>query len=227
MKKIVIALGGNALGNTPAEQLELVMETAKPIVDLIQEGNQVVVVHGNGPQVGMINLGLASAARTGAIKSDMPFPECGAMSQGYIGYHLQNALENEFTRRGMDKDVCTVVTQVLVDESDPAFENPTKPIGNFYDREVAEKIMRELGGYTEDEIERVKFLIAHHHTYDGVDGADWQILLEADFLVNAYEGSKAAAVPGMREKLFRTKTGLAFLDAMFDPTAYNPPAELP
>ena len=145
MKKIVIALGGNALGNTPAEQLELVMETAKPIVDLIQEGNQVVVVHGNGPQVGMINLGLASAARTGAIKSDMPFPECGAMSQGYIGYHLQNALENEFSRRGMDKDVCTVVTQVLVDESDPAFENPTKPIGNFYDREVAEKIMREKG----------------------------------------------------------------------------------
>ena len=145
MKKIVIALGGNALGNTPAEQLELVMETAKPIVDLIQEGNQVVVVHGNGPQVGMINLGLASAARTGAIKSDMPFPECGAMSQGYIGYHLQNALENEFTKRGMDKDVCTVVTQVLVDESDPAFENPTKPIGNFYDREVAEKIMREKG----------------------------------------------------------------------------------
>ena len=145
MKKIVIALGGNALGNTPAEQLELVMETVKPIVDLIQEGNQVVVVHGNGPQVGMINLGLAAAARTGAIKSDMPFPECGAMSQGYIGYHLQNALENEFTRRGMDKDVCTVVTQVLVDESDPAFENPTKPIGNFYDREVAEKIMREKG----------------------------------------------------------------------------------
>ena len=92
---------------------------------------------------------------------------------------------------------------------------------------VAEKILRELGGYTEDEIERVKFLIAHHHTYDGVNGADWQILLEADFLVNAYEGSKAAAVPGMREKLFRTKTGLAFLDAMFDPTAYNPPAGLP
>ena len=68
---------------------------------------------------------------------------------------------------------------------------------------------------------------AHHHTYDGVNGADWQILLEADFLVNAYEGSKAAAVPGMREKLFRTKTGRAFLDAMFDPTAYNPPANLP
>ena len=145
MKKIVIALGGNALGNTSTEQLELVRETAKPIVDLIQDGNEVVIAHGNGPQVGMINLGLATAARSGAIKSDMPFPECGAMSQGYIGYHLQNAIGNELTRRGLDKEVCTVVTQVLVDENDPAFENPTKPVGGFYDRDVAEKISREKG----------------------------------------------------------------------------------
>ena len=92
---------------------------------------------------------------------------------------------------------------------------------------VAEKILRDLGGYTEDEIARVKFLIGHHHTYDGVDGADWQILLEADFLVNAYEESAAAAVPGMKKRLFRTKTGLAFLEAMFDPEAYQPPADLP
>lgn len=145
MKKIVIALGGNALGNTSTEQLELVRETAKPIVDLIQDGNEVVIAHGNGPQVGMINLGLATAARSGAIKSDMPFPECGAMSQGYIGYHLQNAIGNELTRRGLDKEVCTVVTQVLVDENDPAFENPTKPVGGFYDKDVAEKISREKG----------------------------------------------------------------------------------
>ena len=145
MKKIVIALGGNALGNTSTEQLELVRETAKPIVDLIQDGNEVVIAHGNGPQVGMINLGLATAARSGAIKSDMPFPECGAMSQGYIGYHLQNAIGNELTRRGLDKEVSTVVTQVLVDENDPAFENPTKPVGGFYDKDVAEKISREKG----------------------------------------------------------------------------------
>ncbi len=145
MKKIVIALGGNALGNTPYEQLELVRETAKPIVDLIQDGNEVVIAHGNGPQVGMINLGLATAARTGAIKSDMPFPECGAMSQGYIGYHLQNAIGNELRTRGIDKEVSTVVTQVLVDESDPAFQNPTKPVGGFYDKDVAEKIAREKG----------------------------------------------------------------------------------
>ena len=144
-KRIVIALGGNALGNTPYEQLQLVTETAKPIVDLIAQGNEVVIAHGNGPQVGMINLGMSTAAEAKAIKSDMPFPECGAMSQGYIGYHLQNAIGNELAERGMNKEVATVVTQVLVDENDPAFQNPTKPVGAFYDKETAEKIAAEKG----------------------------------------------------------------------------------
>ena len=144
-KRIVIALGGNALGNTPYEQLALVTETAKPIVDLIEQGNEVIIAHGNGPQVGMINLGMATAAEAGAIKSDMPFPECGAMSQGYIGYHLQNAIGNELAARGMHKDVATVVTQVLVDENDPAFQNPTKPVGAFYDKETADRIAKEKG----------------------------------------------------------------------------------
>lgn len=145
MSRIVIALGGNALGNTPYEQLTLVTETAKPIVDLIAEGNEVIIAHGNGPQVGMINLGMATAAEAGAIKSDMPFPECGAMSQGYIGFHLQNAIGNELAARGMEKDVATVVTQVLVDEADPAFQKPTKPVGAFYDKETAERIAAEKG----------------------------------------------------------------------------------
>ena len=144
-KRIVIALGGNALGNTPYEQLQLVTETAKPIVDLIAQGNEVVIAHGNGPQVGMINLGMSTAAEAKAIKSDMPFPECGAMSQGYIGYHLQNAIGNELAERGMKKEVATVVTQVLVDENDPAFQNPTKPVGAFYDKETAERIAAEKG----------------------------------------------------------------------------------
>ena len=144
-KRIVIALGGNALGSTPYEQLSLVTETAKPIVDLIAQGNEVVIAHGNGPQVGMINLGLATAAEAKAIKSDMPFPECGAMSQGYIGSHLQNAIGNELAARGMAKDVATVVTQVLVEESDPAFQHPTKPVGAFYDRETADRIAAEKG----------------------------------------------------------------------------------
>ena len=144
-KRIVIALGGNALGSTPYEQLALVTQTAKPIVDLIEQGNEVVIAHGNGPQVGMINLGMATAAEAGAIKSDMPFPECGAMSQGYIGYHLQNAIGNELAARGLQKDVATVVTQVLVDENDPAFRKPTKPVGAFYDKATAERIAAEKG----------------------------------------------------------------------------------
>ena len=143
--KIVIALGGNALGDTAQEQLELIKQTAKPIVDLIADGNDVIVAHGNGPQVGMINLAMGTAQEAGAIKFTMPFPECGAMSQGYIGYHLQNGIQNELAARGMNKNVATVVTQVVVDEKDPAFQNPTKPIGAFYSKEEADKIAAEKG----------------------------------------------------------------------------------
>ena len=144
-ERIVVALGGNALGKTPEQQLELVRNTARPIVDLVEKGYEVIIGHGNGPQVGMINLGMATAAEAKAIKSDMPFPECGAMSQGYIGYHLQNAIGNELASRGMAKDVATVVTQVLVDEADPAFQHPTKPVGAFYDKETADRIAAEKG----------------------------------------------------------------------------------
>ena len=144
-KRIVIALGGNALGSTAAEQLALVSKTAKAIVDLIAEGNEVVIAHGNGPQVGMINLGLSTAAEAGAIKADMPFPECGAMSEGYIGYHLQQAIGNELTARGIRKPVATIVTQTVVSQDDPAFQNPTKPVGAFYDKETADRIAAEKG----------------------------------------------------------------------------------
>lgn len=145
VEKIVIALGGNALGNTPEEQLELVARTAKPIVDLIEQGNQVVIAHGNGPQVGMINLGMSSAAQANVIRASMPFPECAAMSQGYIGFHLQNRIGNELAARGLKKEIVTLVTQVLVNEDDPGFSNPTKPIGSFYSREDAERIEAEKG----------------------------------------------------------------------------------
>lgn len=145
LKKIVIALGGNALGDTPEEQLELVARTAKPIVDLIEQGNQVVIAHGNGPQVGMINLGMSSAAQANVIRAPMPFPECAAMSQGYIGFHLQNRIGNELAARGLKKEIVTLVTQVLVNEDDPGFSNPTKPIGSFYSREDAERIEAEKG----------------------------------------------------------------------------------
>ena len=145
MKKIVIALGGNALGNTAAEQLQMVEGTARPIVDLIEDGNIVIIAHGNGPQVGMINFCMDYSYENGVIKGDMPFPECGAMSQGYIGYHLQNAIGNELRKRNIKKDVACIVTQVLVDENDEAFKKPTKPIGGFWDKATAHKIAMEKG----------------------------------------------------------------------------------
>ncbi len=143
MKKVVIALGGNALGDTAIEQQKLVEETSKSIVDLIEAGNQVIIAHGNGPQVGMINLGLNYAYEKDIIKGEMPFPECGAMSEGYIGFHLQNAIDNELRKRKINRDVACVITQVLVDKNDEAFKKPTKPIGAFYSKEVAEKISNE------------------------------------------------------------------------------------
>ncbi len=146
-QKIVVALGGNALGKTPNEQMALVKHTARPIVDLIEEGHEVVLAHGNGPQVGMINLAMETASGTQAAGTpEMPFPECGAMSQGYIGYHLQNAIREELLVRDIQMPVATVVTQVIVSPDDPAFENPSKPIGAFYNEETA-RVLREQKGY--------------------------------------------------------------------------------
>lgn len=144
-KKIVIALGGNAFGDTPKEQLEAVKKTARPIVDLIEEGNQVILTHGNGPQVGMINTALGKAAEIDDKIPDIDFPECGAMSQGYIGFHLQSAVREELRNRNMGKSVASIITQVIVDKNDKAFENPTKPVGIFYTKEEAEKIEKEKG----------------------------------------------------------------------------------
>lgn len=144
-KRIVIALGGNALGKSPEEQLALVERTASTIVDLVEEGYDVVIGHGNGPQVGMVNLAFEYAATHGGGTPAMPFPECGAMTQGYIGYHLQQSIGRELARRGIDKPCATVVTQVVVDADDPAFNNPTKPVGMFYDREQAQRIAQDKG----------------------------------------------------------------------------------
>lgn len=144
-KKIVLALGGNALGNNAEEQLELVKNTAKTVVDLISQGHKVVIGHGNGPQVGMINLAMEHSATQGGGTPAMPFPECGAMSQGYIGYHLQQAVQQELKARGIVKEVACLVTQVVVDPADPAFAKPTKPIGSFMTKEEADKIAAEKG----------------------------------------------------------------------------------
>ena len=138
-----MALGGNALGNTPQEQLALVKNTAKPIVDLVEKGYAVVIGHGNGPQVGMIHLSMEFSAGRDGKTPYMPFPECGAMTQGYIGYHLQQAIQEELRRRGIEKPCVTIVTQVEVDAKDPGFQNPTKPVGSFYSKDEAERIAKE------------------------------------------------------------------------------------
>lgn len=144
-KRIVVALGGNALGNTPFEQLEKVKIAAHIISDLVKEGNDVIIGHGNGPQVGMINLAMDYSANGKEKTPLMPLVECGAMSQGYIGYHLQQALGQAFKEKGINKTAVSVITQVEVAEDDKAFENPTKPVGMFYTKEKAEELERENG----------------------------------------------------------------------------------
>ena len=143
-KRIVIALGGNALGNTLPEQMIAVKKTAAAIVDLIEEGNEVVIAHGNGPQVGMIQNAMSELTRSNPEKYiPCPLSVCVAMSQGYIGYDLQNALREEMLDRGITTGCTTILTQVEVDAHDPAFDNPTKPIGAFMTKEEAEKLVRE------------------------------------------------------------------------------------
>ena len=222
-KRIVIALGGNALGNTATEQLALVSNTAKAIVDLIAEGNEVVIAHGNGPQVGMINLGLSTAAEAGAIKADMPFPECGAMSEGYIGYHLQQAIGNELASRGMTKPVATIVTQTVVSEDDPAFQNPPKPVGAFYDKETADRIAAEKG-YTmvEDAGRGYRQVVPSPKPFDIVEAESIKALFNAGHVVIAVGGGgipvvrkdgKVYGTPAVIDKDFGSELLAELLDA--------------
>ncbi len=139
MARIVIALGGNALGDNPTEQKELVKIPAAKIVSLLKDGHEVVVGHGNGPQVGMIVNSFANESVIAKNKFNMPFAEAGGMSQGYIGYHMQNAIASEMKRQGLNIPVQYILTQTIVDPADPAFKNPTKPVGPFYTtKEAAE-----------------------------------------------------------------------------------------
>ena len=138
-KKIVVALGGNALGSNLVEQMRSVTDAVKPIADLIEEGYEVVVSHGNGPQVGVIQDAMTLLSRENPEKHPhFPLSVCTAMSQGYIGYDIQNKLREELLDRGIKKDVTSVLTQVLVDPDDPAFDHPTTPIGPFLTKEEAE-----------------------------------------------------------------------------------------
>lgn len=148
MSKIVVALGGNALGNTLTEQKHAVKQTAKAVADLIEDRNQVAIVHGNGPQVGMIQNAMQALTRSDPGRYDLcPLSVCVAMSQAYIGYDLQSALDVELHERNIQKTAATVITQVEVNLDDPAFQNPTKPIGPFLSRKDADKLV-QARGYT-------------------------------------------------------------------------------
>lgn len=138
-KKVVIALGGNALGKDIEEQKEAVAKTAKVIVDLAQQGLDIIVTHGNGPQVGMIQNAMDNLIVMQQNYKQVPLPTSVAMSQGYIGIDLQNAIKYELLNRNIDGKVSTILSQVEVDKDDPAFENPTKPIGRFLTKEEAEE----------------------------------------------------------------------------------------
>jgi len=145
-KKIVIALGGNALGNNLPEQMIAVQQTAKAIADLIEEGHEVIIAHGNGPQVGMIQNAMTELTRSNPEKYiPCPLSVCVAMSQGYIGYQLSQAILNDLKHRGINRSTACVVTQTVVDPEDPAFQNPTKPVGAFLTEEEAKAKAEETG----------------------------------------------------------------------------------
>lgn len=188
MSKVVIALGGNALGNNLEEQMEAVKSTSKAIVDLIQDGNEVIVSHGNGPQVGMINLAMTELSRINPKYSLCPMSVCVAMSQGYIGYDLQNALREELLNRGIDKCVSTIITQVEVDKNDPAFDNPTKPIGGFMTKEEADEVVKIGEKVIEDSGRGYRRVVASPKPKSIVEIENIKTLSEAGHVVIACGG---------------------------------------
>ena len=190
MKKIVIALGGNALGDGPQEQKAAAEHTARVIADLIERGHQVILTHGNGPQVGMIQTAMSGHEPS----KDISLAACVAMSQGYIGFDLQNALKNELTSRNIQKPVATIVTQVLVDKDDPAFQNPTKPIGGFLSREQAEEQKAKGHPVVEDAGRGYRRVVASPRPMDIVETDAIKALLAANQLVIACGGGGVPVV---------------------------------
>ena len=213
-KRIVVALGGNALGENLPEQMAAVKKTARAIVDLIQEGHEVVIVHGNGPQVGMIQKAMAELTRAEPEKYiPCPLSVCVAMSQGYIGYDLQNALREELLDRGIQKGVATVLTQVEVDPDDPAFAHPTKPIGAFLTREEAERMVAERGyDVMEDAGRGWRRVVASPMPVSIVELQSIRDMVEAGLVVVACGGG---GIPVFRTEGHHLKGAAAVIDKDF------------
>lgn len=195
-KKIVLALGGNALGEDLAGQMQAVKQTSEAIVDLIAQGHQVVVTHGNGPQVGMINLAFEAAARTEAHTPMLPMSVCVALSQGYIGYDLQNALREALLSRNLDIPVATLITQVEVNANDEAFLTPTKPIGSFFSREDAEKLTRQGYIMKEDAGRGYRRVVASPKPVDIIEKETVKTMMNACHVVITVGGG---GIPVIRE----------------------------
>ena len=196
-KRIVIALGGNALGKNLAEQMEAVKTTAKAIVDLIEEGCEVVVAHGNGPQVGMINNAMMALTHEDATQPATPLSVSVAMSQAYIGYDLQNALRAELLNRGIEMPVATMVTQVLVDKNDPAFDNLSKPIGKFLSKEEADELAAKTGYIMKEDAGRgYRRVVASPKPQEIVEIDTIRTMVDAGNLVIACGGG---GIPVIRE----------------------------
>jgi carbamate kinase len=195
-KKIVLALGGNALGDDLAGQMQAVRHTARTIVDLIALGHQVVVTHGNGPQVGMINQAFEAAAKTEAHTPMLPMSVCVALSQGYIGYDLQNAIREELLSRQLDIPVATLITQVEVDANDKAFLNPTKPIGSFFSKEEAEKLSQNGYIMKEDAGRGYRRVVASPMPVDIIEEANGKALMDDCHVVITVGGG---GIPVIRE----------------------------
>ena len=221
-KKIVIALGGNALGNNLPEQMVAVKKTAKAIAELIEGGHQVVLSHGNGPQVGMIQEAMGEYCRLHDVPR-VPLSVCVAMSQGYIGYDLQNALREELLSRGIYRPVSTVLTQVRVDPDDPAFQNPTKPIGHFMTREEADEMAAERGWVVREDAGRgYRRVVASPKPVEIVEIATIHDLLDAGQIVVAAggggipviaEGLHLRGVPAVIDKDFASEKLAEMIDA--------------
>ena len=213
-KRIVIALGGNALGKNLPEQMKAVKITARAIADLIEDGHQVIVTHGNGPQVGMIQNAMTELTRSDP-ETYIPCPQsvCVAMSQGYIGYDLQNALREEMLDRGIKTGVTTVLTQVEVDPEDPAFQNPTKPIGSFMTQEEAESLSKDRDYVVKEDAGRGwRRVVASPHPKSIVELDTIQALVDAGDVVIACGGG---GVPVFRTQGHHLKGAAAVIDKDF------------
>ena len=195
-KRIVVALGGNALGENLPEQMAAVQSTSKVIVDLIAQGHQVVVTHGNGPQVGMILMAFEAASMTYAHSPVLPMSVCVALSQGYIGYDLQNALREALLNRGIEKPVATLITQVVVDERDPAFDDPVKPIGSFFSKEEAAAMCAKGAHMKEDAGRGYRRVVASPKPIDVIEKDTVRLMLDAGQVVITVGGG---GIPVVRQ----------------------------